>query len=213
MRLITFAATLILLGGCQAVSLGPICTPESVLACPHLEGVWRSSENDGTDREFVTIKPKDGRSYGVTPTDGDPPGALTEECRDRLVELQAVTTNLGGRWFIDVTYAPKDDDESGAYVVLMTAQIHCFYRITMACDDLAVDEMNASWLTGWVKGHPSQLQLFEGNEGSNAGQFSGRTLIISPTPRLQEFLGVHASDETAWTPHKRFHRYQSLVGE
>ena len=178
---------LLLLAGCIAPSLHPICTAEDATVDPALLGTWLSEPAMGEEasQEVWTFEKGEDKAYRLTITaDGMP------------APFEARLVRLGGRLFLDLFPGRFEGDDRTAakclngYCFLHCIPAHSIWSVHLEPDQLRLAALDPDWLRETMAFGRLKLRCEE-LEG-------GDLVITAATKELQHFLSQHGGTTQAF---------------
>lgn len=174
MRWMVMAAVLMLLGGCVR-SLQPVLTDDQVTMDRSLAGQWVSEDGK---QSFKATPAADGKRYDVVYTDE----------HGKVGRFAVRLGRVGELTIAEVSPGQLPEEVSEIYQAHLLP-LYSFLLLQKTPTGLNVATMSQEWLLKYLEAHPGELQI--------AGQDKDRTIVISPTADLQQFILHHWQDEDA----------------
>lgn len=170
-RLATLLIVVVLLLGCDVVSIYPLYDDITLSFEPELVGSWKA----GDDETWTfTAGKKNMYRLVIRELRHDAERTAIEE-----TNFDAAVVRLAGRLFLDLM-----SDDHG----ITGAPAHLFARIELRDGVLRIDWMNDSWMREKLKTDIYMTSLAS----------DGKTVITAPTRELQLFFRAYAWDDEAF---------------
>ena len=196
---------------CTIFSLNPLYNEEDLLEVPHLQGVWRDTD-DG--EKFVSFEMLENKRYvfrhmekqgndthtynpGMR-SDSEQPLNM-EAVGDHIdtVSFEAGIIKLGDHYFMDLFPYYDEEFEEGDYLFRGFIPTHSFLKV----------EWEGEYINLYTFSYDRLKELFEQNRIRIRHQaFEDYIVITASTDELQKFISKYADDEKAFDDPGKFRK-------